>query len=136
MAITYIEKGIGLHNAIRAAGHHLEQKDGIWESDNDDEVQAIIASYDMLPDEKSVKIASIKTEGLRRINLLFPAIISTEEIEFYVEFWLSIKATSRSPTVNFQKIIDIFGAAKTAVQSVNAATTKAGVAAVTAIWPT
>jgi hypothetical protein len=45
MAITYTEKGYGLHNAIRAAGHHLEQLDGIWTSSDDSAVQIIIDAY-------------------------------------------------------------------------------------------
>src|SRR5687767_10032023 len=30
MAIAYVEKGAGLHVAINAAGHWLEQRDGVW----------------------------------------------------------------------------------------------------------
>lgn len=50
MTITYVEKGIGMHEAINAAGHWLEQRFnggvGTWVSDNDAAVQAIINSYD------------------------------------------------------------------------------------------
>ncbi|MBY0238131.1 MAG: hypothetical protein K2X55_02345 [Burkholderiaceae bacterium] len=45
MTINYIEKGYGLHEAIRAAGHWLVQRDGLWISSNDVVVQAIIDSY-------------------------------------------------------------------------------------------
>jgi len=50
MTINYIEKGIGLHDAISAAGHSLRQLDGVWVSDNDVAVQAIIDSYSPVPD--------------------------------------------------------------------------------------
>jgi hypothetical protein len=45
MAIQYLEKGIGLHAAIVAAGHWLEQRDGAWVSDDDAAVQSIIDGY-------------------------------------------------------------------------------------------
>jgi len=50
--ISYIEKGIGLHEEIARQGHRLENRDGTWISDNDAAVQAIIDSYDPLPYEK------------------------------------------------------------------------------------
>jgi hypothetical protein len=45
MAIAYTEKGAGMHAAISAAGHWLEQRDGVWISSNDAIVQAIIDAY-------------------------------------------------------------------------------------------
>ncbi len=47
--ITYTEKGAGLHEAIVAAGHWIEQRDGTWISSDDVAVQAIIDGYDPLP---------------------------------------------------------------------------------------
>lgn len=133
--INYTEKGYGLHKAIAAAGHKLTQIDGVWSSSDDVAVQAIINSYDDLPDAKTAKIDTIKAEALTRIAVLFPAITSVDEVTFYAEFWLSIKATSRAPTAPFQKVIDIYSAAKTAIASVNSATTKSGVEAVVVAWP-
>ena len=133
--INYIEKGEGLHIAIRTAGYSLVNRDGVWVSSNDVAVQAIIDSYDPLPDYKANKNAAIKAEGLRRINLLFPAITSIDQIDFYAELWTSIKSTSKAATVNFQKIIDIYSAAKSGIQSVYVATTTAGVDAVVVSWP-
>ena len=45
MSINYIEKGLGLHLAIEAAGHWLRQVNGVWASSNDAVVQDIINSY-------------------------------------------------------------------------------------------
>lgn len=45
MTIIYTEKGYGLHDAIAAAGHWLEQRDGTWVSSDDVAVQAIIEAY-------------------------------------------------------------------------------------------
>ena len=46
MAINYVEKGQGLHDAIATAGHWLKQQsNGIWVSSNDVAVQAIIDNY-------------------------------------------------------------------------------------------
>lgn len=54
--ITYADKGAGLHIAMRAAGHDLVEHNGVWISDNDVVVQAIIDGYDPLPYEvKSAK---------------------------------------------------------------------------------
>jgi hypothetical protein len=50
--INYIEKGIGLHEAISQAGYYLRQVDGAWISDNDVEVQKIINEYNPLPDAR------------------------------------------------------------------------------------
>ena len=43
--IKYTEKGEGLHQAIQDAGHRLMNLDGVWVSDDDVAVQAIIDSY-------------------------------------------------------------------------------------------
>ncbi|MBK5945959.1 hypothetical protein CCR83_05700 [Rhodobacter veldkampii DSM 11550] len=45
MSIKYTEHGIGLHDAIEAAGHWLRQVDGVWQSSDDAAVQAIIDGY-------------------------------------------------------------------------------------------
>lgn len=46
MTVTYAEKGYGLHLAIHAAGHWIEQSpSGLWLSDDDVAVQAIIDGY-------------------------------------------------------------------------------------------
>lgn len=63
--INYIEKGDGLHEAIKAAGHSLQQINGVWMSSNDDEVQAIIDSYDPIPDlQEKAKSRIIETANL------------------------------------------------------------------------
>jgi hypothetical protein len=50
--INYVEKGEGLHNAIKSAGHSLRQEfpSGEWVSSDDVAVQAIIDSYDPFPE--------------------------------------------------------------------------------------
>lgn len=45
MSINYTEKGLGLQNAITASGHWLRQHNGVWMSDDDAAVQAIIDGY-------------------------------------------------------------------------------------------
>lgn len=66
MAIQYIEKGIGLHDAINAAGFSLWEENGQWLSSDDAAVQAIIDAYDPLPDAKARKWEAIKAERDRR----------------------------------------------------------------------
>jgi hypothetical protein len=57
--ITYIEKGYGLQLAITQAGHWLHRENGVWVSDNDVAVQAIINGYNPLPYEQQVAISQI-----------------------------------------------------------------------------
>lgn len=44
-AVIYTEKGAGLHDAVRSAGHMLIQRDGHWLADDAAAVQAIIDGY-------------------------------------------------------------------------------------------
>ncbi len=135
MAITYVEKGVGLHDAVRAAGHWLAQVNGVWQSSNDAAVQSIIDSYNELPHYKARKIAAIKLDGLARIQAVFPAISDFAELALLREMYLSIAPAARSPTSNWQRMIDIYTAGQIAVAAVNAATTKAQVDAVSPSWP-
>jgi hypothetical protein len=45
MSINYIEKGAGLFDVIALNGHILYNLDGVWYSDDDEAVQAIIDAY-------------------------------------------------------------------------------------------
>ena len=49
MTINYIEKSKFMHSFISEQGHTLQNLDGVWVSDNDDAVQAIIESFNPLP---------------------------------------------------------------------------------------
>lgn len=71
MSVDYIEKGNGLHEAIRKAGHWLEQSNGVWQSSDDAAVQAIIDSYS-LDDVRATIIASVKSEAGKRILAFLP----------------------------------------------------------------
>lgn len=117
------------------SGCEIWHEDGVPKTKNEAAAQAVIDAFDLLGSQKSDRIALIKAEALGRINAAFPAIKSLDEIEFFSELWSSIKATSKAATVKFQKVIDIYSAAKTAIASVNAATTKSGVDAVVVGWP-
>lgn len=60
MGITYTEKGTGLHDAIVAAGHWLHCINGVWTSDDDSAVQAIIDGYNALPWYQETQIALLE----------------------------------------------------------------------------
>jgi hypothetical protein len=137
MSVTYIEKGIGLWKAIRAAGHDLFSKDGVYTSTNDAAVQAIINSYDALPDQKAVAIVGVKATALAKMQTIFPALADIDTVNLVAELWLSVAPAARSPTANMTKVINVYTAAKNGIANVNAATDKPGVdAAVAAIaWP-
>ena len=139
MAINYIEKGIWLHNAVNDAGHSLVQVDGTWVSSDDIAVQAIIDSFNPLPDEKAIKITELKAEALSRMQAVFPALSDFDDVAFQREFYLSIAPAARQPTANFQQIIDIYQTGLDARDAINALTTVAEVQAydviVTPAWP-
>lgn len=137
MSINYTEKGYHLHELIRAAGHSLAQVQGVWTSDNDVAVQAIIDGYDPLPQYKADAISGIKAAALSKMQTLFPAIVDVNMVMLIAELWKSIAAVARSPTTNWSSLVSVYTTAVTGISNVNAATTTAGVdSAVAAItWP-
>jgi hypothetical protein len=64
--IQYAEKGSGLHAAIRKAGHWLREENGVFVSSDDEAVQAIIDTFDPLPEAKAAKWAQVQAERDRR----------------------------------------------------------------------
>ena len=137
--INYIEKGIGLHEAIGDAGYRLQQINGVWVSDNDIAVQLIIDAYNHLPDVKINKLDELKAEGLVRIQLIFPAIGNWDVLDLEYERWLSIVPAARQPPPNYQSMIDIYQTGRNAAQIINARSDVANVQAYNVltdpIWP-
>ena len=141
--INYIEKGIGLHDAIEAAGlHGVEHRNGITVAiipSEETAIQAIIDTYDPLEDLKKEKITSLKKEGLRRVQILFPAISNFDELDLLKEQWLSIAPAARQPTADFQTLIDLLQVGKSAITVINALTIVADVksynVATDPVWP-
>lgn len=74
MAINYTEKGIGLHDAIAAAGQwlHFDSARG-WVASDEAAVQAIIDGYDPLPLALAAKWLEIQAERERRKNAGYSA---------------------------------------------------------------
>jgi len=115
---------MGLHTAIHDAGYSIEQRgDGNFYSNNDIAVQAIIDAYDAIPATKKDKRKELNQEGLRRIQLIFPAIKDFDDLDLLAEHYLSIDSTARKPTVKFQKLIATRQARNQARQAINALTT-------------
>lgn len=67
--INYVEKGFGLHEAIRSAGYELREHDGVWVTrpEYESAVQSIIDGYS-LDDARVPVIAKIKE--LARVKIL------------------------------------------------------------------
>ena len=146
MAITFPDLDVlqysGIFDAIAAAGYSLGQINGVWTvsgpgtlAENEAAVQAIINAYDVRVDMRKAKILEIKTEGLSRINAVFPAIDSIDELEYQSELWASIKTPAKETSVKMESVINIYAAARTAIIAVNNATTKAAILAVTVNLP-
>lgn len=66
MTVNYIEKGIWLHQEVARQGHKIWNVRGTWYSTNDVAVQAIIDSFDPIPDARRQKRQEIKAEAARR----------------------------------------------------------------------
>ena len=75
--IDYIEKGPGLHRAIRDAGHWLEQRDGVWISSDDIAVQAIIDWY-TLDQAKTARRGEVSAVARRKYDLITSGISAAE----------------------------------------------------------
>ena len=140
--ITWTEKGHGLIDALDAVGIQKVTKDNvvsIYPIEREAEAQAIIDSYDHLPDVKKSKIAELKVEGLSRIQIVFPAINDFDELDLIREQWLSIAPAARQATTDFQVMIDTAQAGKAARAEINALTTIAEVEAYDVVntpsWP-
>ena len=86
-------------------------------------IESIISAFDPLPTVKAHKIAELKTEGLARIQAVYPAIKDWDDLELVRDQWLSTAPAARQATAEFQSMIDIFQAGKAAVTAINALTT-------------
>lgn len=125
--INYTEKGAGLHAAIVAAGHVLVQRNGVWESDDDAAVQAIVDAYDPLPGAKAEKLAAIRAEAQERIFALYPP---------WRQSNAALGLVPEADVLAMQDFIaDHIDASNAAEDAIDAATTVAQVEGVTPTWP-
>lgn len=128
MAITYIEKGSWLHSYIQEQGHWLANKDGVWVSDDDVAVQAIIDAFDPLPYAKADKIDELKIEGARRASQFysFLGIDPKRVVSFYnfaEDLYLSMVPAARGDlTDRLQGFRTVYVAAVAAIADINAMT--------------
>lgn len=160
MAITFPDPDIlqynGIHAAINAAGYSLAQINGVWTASgpgtpaaNEAAVQAIINGYNFVAELKKIRRAEIKKERSNRYYISYPPELTVPDefledthkdlfgnvIEVALDLWSSINAGSKSANSGWQKVLDIRAAARTALTTLNAATTEAQVLAVTVNWP-
>lgn len=72
------------------------------------DAQAIIDAEELRKNE-------IKQAGLTIIGAVFPAVSNLEMIKFYAEFFKSIDVSARTPTADFQMVIDVYTVAVAAL---------------------
>ena len=93
----------------------------------------------VLSDVKRDKLSALKSEGLARIAAVLPGIKDWDALELERERWLSILPTARQATIEYQKVIDIYQAGRTAAVVINNAADIAAVQAynvgVDPSWP-
>jgi hypothetical protein len=69
--INYIEKGYGLHQYLSSLQCYLEEQDGVWICNKpDEEVNALIDSYNPWSKEKAAKFAEIDVDFQHYIDSL------------------------------------------------------------------
>ena len=126
--INYTEKGWGLHAAIRDAGHRLSRKDGVFVSDDDVAVQAIIDNYDELAEAKKHARARVKQVAAEKVSEIYTFIDpeSTDIVSFYnytIDIYQTIKPASRQ-TISGDLLLfkNIRDAAAAAITGINAMT--------------
>lgn len=139
MALVFGDKGRyrSLKRELAEAGFPYRVRGGlpVYDVANEATMQAIIDAFDEVQAERDIKIADIKTEGLSRIQALFPAIKDLDDLDIEAERWLSIVPAARQPTVKYGTMIAIYLAAKQGIADVNSAQTVQAVQAVGVIWP-
>jgi len=118
-----------LANSLDSTPYRVRTRDGIqtysrldntpFTADDLLSVQVIVDSYDPLPDHKIAKNSEIKEEALSRINDVFPAINSIDDIHLISELWKSLIGAAKSPTTDMQAAINVYSAAKSAISDVN-----------------
>jgi hypothetical protein len=124
-----------LSAAITTAGHWMRMHNNVLICSDETAVQSIINSFDLLAEQKQRRIESIKVDGMARINLIFPAIKTLDDLDLEAERWKSFTGAAKAPTTPYTRLINTYTAAKNAIISVNACTTKAQIDAVTPTWP-
>lgn len=126
--ITYTEKGINLHNLINESGYTLSQIDGVWVSSDDIAVQAIIDSYDPLPEAKEEARLRVKIVASEKVAAIYPFIDPTTDAviglyQYTLDMYqLIIPAARESLTGRLLEFKNIRDAALSAIGDVNAMT--------------
>jgi hypothetical protein len=132
---------LGLVDFLQAQGWALRFRDGNCFGrspagiEDDPALTALAASYNELPAIKVARIASIKADGLVRIQAVYASIRGFDDLQLVSDIILSIIPAARQLTADMTKAAAIWNAGKAAIASVNAATTVVQVAAVVPAWP-
>lgn len=123
----------GLWEALAKAGLFVEQIDREWECKDPQAVDAFIKSYDPLPAARETKIAAIRAEGLKLVQLVFPGVLNAEMMDLEYHRWVSIVGKSATP--EYQRILDVWAVQEGAVAAVKAAPDLKAIEGVIAEWP-
>lgn len=100
MTITYTEKGLWLHDYIVEQGHWLRQVDGVWVSDDDVAVQALIEEFDPLPYAKEARRLDLLAEAGRRAAQVYPFIDTVSDAAAFYDFAADVIATINTASRN------------------------------------
>ena len=72
------------------------------------------------PEVVGAKIAEIKDAAVSRMQAKIPGIRDIDTVNLTREFWLSLAPAARTPTADFQFVIDVYIAATTAIGAIKA----------------
>ena len=134
--INYIEKGVGMHEALANAGLQLVAINNVFMTSSDPvAVQAFIDAYDPLPDVKAEQIARFKAEGLTRCQAIYAAITDADQLDYLTDLWNSVRPAGKLLAPNLEKVIAIQAAMALAIAAVDVALSMPQAKAVTVNWP-
>lgn len=108
---------------VEAAGIAFVWIDNIPTTDDDVTAQAVIDSIDYVALLKAEKISELKSEGLSRLQAIYPAIDSFDMLEIVSEIILSILPAARDLTVDMTSLSTVYQAGLSARIAINALST-------------
>ncbi len=84
--INYIEKGYSMHDWLQKQGVQLIQRDNVWVANQSDEnVNALIESYNPWPAEKAAKLAEVNNWFANAVSQLTEGIPQEEKDSWSVQ---------------------------------------------------
>lgn len=133
---------VGIYPVQRAArpdGNQYEITDRTYPFNGSVGVETFAIAERPIADIQRYKIGVLKQEGLTRVQVVIPAIDTLDALGLAKEQWLSVAPAARNPTDKFQRVIDIYQVALSAIAAIKSLSTGSEVMAYNVVtdptWP-